>query len=102
MIDRLVGEAKEEASHKAWCDEQYADTKAKTDELSHTIDKLSTKIDKAKSTSAALKEEVKDIQESLAKLAASQAEAARVRQEEKKDYEVTIVDLERGIEGVKM
>ena len=39
----------------------YGETKAKTDDLRHTVDRLSSKIDKAKATSMTLKDEVKEL-----------------------------------------
>eukprot|EP00971_Amphidinium_carterae_P017673 348221-Amphidinium_carterae.1 len=46
-MSRLEKEASTEASHKAYCDEETAKTKAKKEELSSDIDSLTAKIDKA-------------------------------------------------------
>merc|ERR1719321_2656813 len=58
MIERLVKEGEEEAAHKGYCDKEMSETKAKKEELTDEIDKISTKIDKMSTESATLKEEV--------------------------------------------
>merc|ERR1719487_837343 len=45
MIDKLMKEAQEEASLKAYCDEEMAKTQQKKDELNTDIKKLTGKID---------------------------------------------------------
>merc|ERR1719393_642616 len=62
MIDKLMKEAADEASFKAYCDEEMAKTKAKKEELTATEKKLTTKIDSASAKSADLKEQVKELQ----------------------------------------
>merc|ERR1719424_2050565 len=62
MIAKLQKEAEEEASKKAYCDEEMAKTKAKKDELSSDIEGLKAKIDKAAAASAELKEDVAALQ----------------------------------------
>merc|ERR1719456_177087 len=65
MIAKLMKEAADEASHKAYCDEEMAKTKAKKEELQADIEKLTSKIDTASARSADLKEDVKELQEEL-------------------------------------
>jgi hypothetical protein len=102
MIDRLVKEGSEEASHKAWCDEEMAKTKKKRGELQYDIEKLTTKIDKAKAMSTKLKEEVAELHKEIAEIAKSQAESDKIRQEEHAAFLEAKSDLEQGIEGVRM
>merc|ERR1719375_1218444 len=45
MIDRLMKEAAAEASQKAYCDEEMSKNKAKKEELTTDIKKLTSKID---------------------------------------------------------
>jgi len=101
MITTLEKEAGQEASHKAWCDEQYGETKTKTDDLSHTVDRLSSKIDKAKAESMTLKDEVKELQASLAQIAKSQAELDQLRRAQNKAYVAARSDMETGLRGVR-
>merc|ERR1719460_3410149 len=56
MIEKLVAEAQKEASHKAFCDKEMSDTKAKRDDKQSDLDDLNTKIDAATSKIAKLKE----------------------------------------------
>merc|ERR1719197_2097287 len=69
MIAKLMKEAEAEASHKAYCDEEMSKTKAKKEELTADIDKLTSKIDTASARSADLKE----LQKELAALQEMQA-----------------------------
>merc|ERR1719401_1959151 len=101
MIVKLESEANSEATEKAYCDEEMAKTKAKKEELDHTISKLTSKIDKAAAKSASLKEDVKMLQAQLAKIARSQAEMDALRSEEHKDYLEAKHDLELGLSGVR-
>jgi len=66
MIAKLEKEAEEDATEKAYCDEEMAKTEAKQTELEDDISKLSAKIDKAAATSAKRKEQVKELQAELA------------------------------------
>merc|ERR1719291_1290609 len=101
LISKLEKEAEEEATEKAYCDEQMGKTGAKHDELDNAVAKLTAKIDKAVAASAQLKEEVKQLQSDLAKLAKTQAEMDKVRAEEKTAFVETKSDLEMGLEGVR-
>merc|ERR1719214_128233 len=79
MIERLLKEAEEDASHKAYCDKEMSETKAKKEELTAGIDKATTKIDQMTADSAKLKEEVAALSKELVELADSQAEMDKVR-----------------------
>merc|ERR1719217_1476236 len=101
MIDRLMKEAAEEASFKAYCDEEMAKTEQKKTELNADISKLTSKIDTASARSAALKQDVAELTKELAELADLQAEMDKTRTDEKAAFAVTKSDLDQGIEGVQ-
>merc|ERR1719380_26538 len=61
MIERLVKEGEEAASHHAYCTKEISETKAAIEDKSAEIEKLATNIDKASAASAKLKEEVADL-----------------------------------------
>merc|ERR1719359_1306356 len=73
----------------------------KADNLAE-IEKLTTKIDQASARSKQLKEQVAALSKALADLAASRAEATKMRQEERAAFAKNKADLEQGIEGVKL
>merc|ERR1719265_2371668 len=101
MIAQLMKEAEAEASHKAYCDEEMSKTKAKKDELTADIEKLTSKIDVASARSADLKEEVKELQKELAELAETQAEMDKVREDTHAAFVTAKADLEEGLEGIR-
>mmetsp|Transcript_83997 Transcript_83997/g.180054 ORF Transcript_83997/g.180054 Transcript_83997/m.180054 type:complete len:731 (-) Transcript_83997:56-2248(-) len=102
MIERLIKEGGEEADHKAYCDKEMAETTQKIDGLKFTINKYSSKIDKAKADSVNLKDEVATLQGEIAEIVRSQAEADALRKEELKVYTQSKADLEQGLSGVRM
>merc|ERR1719460_2775699 len=95
MIEKLVEEAQKEASHKAFCDKEMSETKAKRDDKQTELDDLNTKI-------AKLKEEIATLQKELAAIAALQAEATKMRAEDAEAWAAAKVDFEGGVEGVGM
>jgi len=101
MIDRLMKEAAEEASFKAYCDEEMAKTKQKKDELNADIKKLTAKIDQATASSTGLKEDVSELQKELADLAASQSEMDKARKDENTAFVAAQADLKQGLDGVQ-
>merc|ERR1719247_3650639 len=95
MIEKLVEEAQKEASHKAFCDKEMSETKAKRDDKQTELDDLNTKIDKATSKIATLQKE-------LAAIAELQAKATAMRTEEAEAWALAKKDFEDGVEGVGM
>merc|ERR1719316_2027733 len=102
MIERLLKEAAEDAAHKAYCDKEMSETKAKKEELTDEITALTTKIDKMTADSAKLKEEVAVLSKELADLAKSQAEMDKLREEENTAYVKNKAEMEQGLEGIKL
>merc|ERR1719440_1038520 len=90
MIEKLEADAAKEASHKAFCDKELKETKAKKEDKESDLDTLGVKIDKATAKIAKLTEEIATLQEELAAIAKAQAGA-----DAKADYE-------SGVEGVGM
>jgi len=102
MIEKLVADAQKEASHKAFCDKEMSETKAKRDDKQSDLDDLHTKIDKATSKIAKLKEEIATLQSELAEIAAAQKKADAMRAEEAAAWAEAKADYESGVEGVGM
>jgi len=87
---------------KAYCDKEMAETKEKEEDKTAKVQKLSTIIDQMTSRSAKLKEQIAALQESLGKLADSQAKMDKLRQEE---HDIFLADKEvneKGLEGIKL
>ena len=87
MITELEGEAESDVTGKAYCDEESRKT-----DLESTVDFLTTKIDRAGSKSAGLKEDVNELQGELAALAKETAEMDQMRKAK--------ADLELGLNRV--
>jgi len=102
MIAKLEEAAGADATEKAFCDKELAETTAKKDEKTAEIDKLTTKIDQMSAASAKLKEEVAALQKALADLAAAQSEMDKLREEESAVYKKNKADMEEGLQGVKL
>merc|ERR1719331_2953209 len=102
MIETLIKEAEADAAHKAYCDKEMSETKAKKEELTDEITALTTKIDKMSADSAKLKEEVAILSKELADLAKSQAEMDKLREEENTAYVKNKAEMEEGLEGIKL
>merc|ERR1719353_1903079 len=102
MIEKLVAEAQKEASHKAFCDKEMSETKAKRDDKRGELDTLNAKIDKATSKIAKLKEDIATLQAELAEIAAAQKKADEMRAEEAAAWKEAKADFESGVEGVGM
>lgn len=100
MIAKLEKEAEEDATEKAYCDEEMGKTEAKKSDLEDIVAKLTSKIDQKAATSAQRKAEVKDAQKELAELAKEQSTMDQIRAEENADYVTAKGDLELAISGV--
>merc|ERR1719359_1451938 len=102
MIEKLLKEAEEDATEKAFCDKEMAETEAKQTEKEAASEKLSTQIDSMSAKSAKLKEEVATLQKELSELAKAQAEMDKLRAEEKAAFDKNSAEMKKGIEGVKL
>jgi len=86
MITRLEKEAAEEATQKAFCDEETSESKAKQADLTGKLDKTTARMEKAEADSAKLKEAITTLESEMAEMAAAQSEATKIRQEEHAEF----------------
>jgi len=93
MIEKLVTEANEEATQKAFCDEETAKSKAAQADKSMTSDKLKSRIDMATTTKAQLSDKVKELEAEVAALTKGDAEATKIRSEEHATYLTASADF---------
>jgi len=102
MLSQLESEAEDEASHKAYCDKEMSATATKKDETSTVVEGLTTKIAQKTAHSTKLKEQVSTLQNELAGMAKSQAEATQLRQEENAAYKKNHAELDKGLNGIRL
>merc|ERR1719293_598484 len=95
LIASLESAAETDASHKAYCDKETAETTEKKDDKSAEIAKLSTAIDKMTSRIAVLEEEVATLTKELADMAAAQAAYDKWFQEAEATFTSTKADMEQ-------
>jgi len=102
MIEKLLSDSQADASHKAYCDKELAESTEKKADRTATVDKLSSEIDSMTAKSAQLKEQVAGLQKQLASLASAQAEMDTIRSEEKGTFGANKAEMDEGIKGIKM
>merc|ERR1719316_680842 len=102
MIEKLNKEAEKDATEKAYCDKEMAETATKQENKEDAIAKLSTMIESMTARSAKLKEEVATLQEELGALAKAQAEMDKLRGEEKAVFDKNSAEMKKGLQGVQM
>merc|ERR1719428_1043147 len=100
MIAKLLKEAQEEATQKAFCDEEIGKSKKAQEEKQSKIDEYTTRIDKASSTIATLTEDIKTLESEVAEIDAAQAEATKVRTTENADYVKASTDFRDSAQAV--
>merc|ERR1719265_1333688 len=93
MIAKLLKEAEEEATQKAFCDKEMGTSKASQKKKSMTLDKLNSRIDKASARVAELEEAVKTLESEIAALDSATAEATKIRNEEAASNAAAIKDF---------
>merc|ERR1719440_2744905 len=86
MIAKLLKEAQEEATQKAFCDAEMGKSKTSEAEKMATLDKLGARIDGASSTIAELTEAIKTLEAEVAEIDKAQAAATELRTTEKTEY----------------
>jgi len=102
MLEKLIADAKQDASHKAYCDEEMGESKAKIDDHTSTIDDLSAKIDKADATITKLTDSIATLEQELGDLVKQQATMDQLRAEQKAAFQEAQTDYKDGIEGLTM
>merc|ERR1719316_112078 len=100
MIAKLLKEAQEEATQKAFCDTEIGKSKTSQAEKMATLDKLGARIDGASSTIAELTEAIKTLEAEVAAIDKAQAEATELRTTEKEEYLQASKDFKDSAEAV--
>merc|ERR1719421_1217696 len=100
MISKLVAEAQEEATQKAFCDEEMGKSKASKEEKEGLVEKHSSRLEEAEARTAQLTESIKSLEAEIAEIDKSQTEATKLRGEEKAAYDVASKDFRDSAEAV--
>merc|ERR1719156_482231 len=100
MIAKLLKEAEEEATQKAFCDAEMGKSKTSQEEKTMTLDKLQARIDGATSTISENTEAIKTLEAEVAEIDKAQAEATAIRTKEKEDYMKASKDFKDSAEAV--
>jgi len=101
MVRKLEEEAAEEATQKAFCDEEMGKSKKTQDDKTMRVDKLRSRMDTASTTKAELEVGIKDLSAEIAALDKGEAEATKIRQEQRATYEKESKEFKDAAEAVK-
>lgn len=100
MIAKLEKQAAEEATQEAFCQEENAKSKKARDNKTATVDKYTSRIDKANAASAQLKQEVAELQKEISQINKSNAEATKIRNSNHAEYKKASKDFRESAEAV--
>merc|ERR1719324_36607 len=100
MIAKLLKEAEEEATQKAFCDTEMGKSKTSQAEKTETLGKLTSRIDGASTTIAENTEAIKTLEAEIAEIDKAQAEATEIRTTENADYLKASKDFKDSAEAV--
>merc|ERR1719443_1965921 len=105
MIEKLLKEAQEAATHEAFCQEEMGKSKKAQEDKTMKLDKFSTRVDEASSKVAELTESIKKLEAEVAEIDKAQAEATKIRTSENaefakvsKDYKDSAAAVAKAIE----
>jgi len=100
MIAALLKQAEEEATQKAFCDEEMGKSKKSKADKEAKIDKYQVRMDKASSAKAELDEAVKELEKEIKDIDSAQAEATKIRTEENTDNVKAMKDFKDSADAV--
>merc|ERR1719428_636654 len=105
MIEKLLKEAAEAATHEAFCQEEMGKSKKSQADKQMKLDKFSTRVDESSSKVETLTEEIKTLEAEVAEIDKAQAEATKIRTSENaefksvsKDYKDSATAVAKAIE----
>lgn len=101
MLNSLVKQMQQEATHKVYCDKEMKETKKHKTVKDSVVERLQTKIDTQTSRSMNLNQQVAELQRELLENMKTQEELNRMRQEEHTAFMNTKPELEMGLESIK-
>merc|ERR1719281_302215 len=100
MIEKLMKEADEEASHKAFCDKEIGTTTSSKKKKEAMSAKQTARIDEATAEAAKLSQEVKTLEAEIAEIDRAQSEATKIRSEEKSHNTAAMAEFQGSADAV--
>lgn len=100
MIAKLMQEAQEEATQKAFCDEEMGKSTASIEEKTAKINKYQSRLDTASATIGELTEAVKTLESEIGEIDTSMAEATKIRTTENVDNTKAIKEFGESADAV--
>merc|ERR1719482_1628034 len=101
LIERLLAEAANEASHKGWCTKAIKDAEQKREYASEDIATLNAALADDEATLDKLKEEIGVLDTEIKDLKAGRTNAEKIRKEEKAENKKTVTEAEAGLSAVQ-
>merc|ERR1719408_962517 len=101
LVEKLKEEAKAEAEHKAWCDEQLHDNKIKREKKTAKVNKLTAAIEALTQDIAAMGKKIQTLKAEQAELTLAMSKATTQRDKEKATNTDTMKDAKAGEEATK-
>merc|ERR1719502_1329267 len=99
MIAKLLQEAADEATQKAFCDKEIGESTASKTDKEGKLAKVNSRLEKAESSTATLTEQVTTLSKEVAENDAAMAAATEVRQKEKAAFMIVEKDLSESQEA---
>jgi len=100
MLAKLIAEANEEATQKAFCDEEQGKSRKSAAEKTAKIDKYQTRMDQGTATIAELNGAITELESQIAEIDRSQAEATKIRTQENGDNTKAMKDFRDSADAV--
>merc|ERR1719231_1031215 len=99
MIAKLLEEAAEEATQKAFCDKEIGESKKVKADKEGKLDKVNARLEKSQSATATLTEDVSKFSAEVAENDKAMKAATEVRQQEKSAFMIVEKDLSESQEA---
>lgn len=101
LIVKLMEEANEEADNKAYCDAELGTNKLTRENKAAEVESLTAAVEEHEAKSVQLASELKELADAIAELLAQQADATKMRDEEKASNAKVVADAKAAQEAVE-